>query len=84
MSITINKQAYHNYNILDTLEAGLVLTGPEVKSVKGDGINLKGSYINVKSDRQADLIKAHISAYTPASLVQKDYNPYQNRKLLLH
>ena len=84
MSICSNKQAYHNYTILDTLEAGLVLAGPEVKSVKAGQINLKGSYINVKDAGQAYLTKAHISPYKPASIVQRNYDPYQDRKLLLN
>lgn len=82
--LTSNKQAYHNYQILDTLEAGLVLSGPEVKAVKSGAINLKGSYINIKDDTEASLVKAHISSYKPAVLIQRNYNPYQNRKLLLH
>ena len=84
MSICSNKQAYHDYTILDTFEAGLVLSGPEVKSVKSGAINLKGSYINVKDDRQAYLIKAHIGAYQPAVIAQRNYDPYQDKKLLLN
>ena len=84
MSITINKLAYYDYQILDTFEAGLVLSGPEVKAVKNGGINLKGSYINIKDDRQASLVKAHISSYKPAQLVQRNYDPYQKRRLLLN
>ncbi|MFH1838242.1 MAG: SsrA-binding protein, partial [Candidatus Kuenenbacteria bacterium] len=49
MSIAINKHAYHNYQILETYEAGIILTGPEVKSVKKGQINLKGSYITLDS-----------------------------------
>jgi SsrA-binding protein len=84
MSITTNKLAYHDYHVLDTFEAGLVLAGPEVKAVKAGGINLKGSYISINSDREAVLVKAHISAYSPAHLVQRDYDPYRERKLLLN
>ncbi len=81
--LATNKQAYHNYKILDTFEAGLVLSGPEVKSVKRGSINLKGAYIEVLTDTEAYLIKAHISAYKPAALAQINYNPYRQRKLLL-
>lgn len=84
MSLHTNKLAYYDYQILDTLEAGLALSGPEVKSVKGGGINLKGSYINVKSDREAFLVKAHIRAYRPAATVQREYDPGQDRRLLLN
>ena len=83
MSITSNKLVYHNYRILDTFEDGLVLSGPEVKAVKNGGINLKGSYIDIKTDTEAFLVKAHIGKYEPASLAQREYDPYQGRKLLL-
>jgi len=81
-SITTNKQAYFDYKISDTFEAGLVLSGAEVKSVKNGGINLKGSYINIPSENQALLINAHISPYKPASLAQRDYSPHQKKKAL--
>jgi len=84
MSITKNKQAYFDYEILDTFEAGLVLSGPEVKAIKIGQINLKGSYINIKDGHYAYLVNAHISAYHPAVNQQRDYNPYQQRQLLLH
>jgi len=84
MSIAINKLAYYDYQILDTFEAGLMLSGPEVKAVKNGGINLKGSYINIKDDRQALLVKAHISSYKPARQIQRNYDPYQERRLLLN
>ena len=83
-TITTNKQAYFDYKILDTLEAGLVLSGPEVKSVKKGNINLKGSYISIPNENQALLINTHIAPYTPATLAQRDYSPTQKRKLLLH
>jgi len=82
--ITINKQAHHDYSVSDIFEAGLILSGPEVKSVKAGGINLKGSYIDIKNDSAAYLVKAHISAYKPASSAQLKYNPDQDRKLLLN
>ena len=84
MSLGSNKQAYHDYQILDTLEAGLVLSGPEVKSVKNGRINLKGAYINIPNENQAVLVKAHIAAYKPAVTAQRDYNPHQDKKLLLN
>ncbi len=82
--IAKNKQAYFDYEILDTFEAGLVLSGPEVKSIKTGHLNLKGSYINIQDDRYAYLVNAHISAYQPAVNQQRNYNPYQQRQLLLH
>jgi SsrA-binding protein len=96
--IAINKHAYHNYQILETYEAGIVLTGPEVKSVKKGQINLKGSYISLDfriSEKPLSniiskfslpcvwLINCHISPYAPAAGIQKNYQPTQSRKLLL-
>ncbi|MFH1890668.1 MAG: SsrA-binding protein SmpB [Candidatus Kuenenbacteria bacterium] len=82
--IVKNKQAYFNYSILETLEAGLVLSGAEVKSVKKNQVNLKGAYINIPNESQAFLINAHISPYKPASLTQYNYAPTRKRNLLLH
>lgn len=77
-----NKQAYFDYEILERYEAGIVLTGAEVKSVQKGGINLKGSYITFhKSD--ALLTNAHISPYRFANLGDT-YVPTASRKLLLH
>ncbi len=83
MELARNKQAYFDYEILDSFEAGLVLTGPEVKSAKCKKIDLKGSYVTVK-DGSLWLVGAHIAPYLPAKGVQKDYHPKQERKLLLH
>lgn len=82
--ITNNKKAYFDYHVLEELEAGLVLSGPEVKSIKAGEINLKGSYINTKSDREAYLVNAYVAPYKPAGSQQVNYDPYQPRKLLLH
>ena len=79
-----NKKAYHDYEILETFEAGFVLTGPEVKAVKAGQINLKGSYVSLDTNEEVWLVNAHISAYKPAAGTQKHYNPTRNRKLLLH
>lgn len=77
-----NKQALYDYQILEEFEAGLVLTGPEVKSVKLGHLSLKGSFISIK-DGQAILKNAHISSYKKAKLSQKDYHPEHERLLLL-
>ena len=85
MSISIkNKKVYFDYEILETFEAGLILAGPEVKSVKAGQINLKGSYISLDNNEEAWLINAHISSYQPAAGAQQDYDPTRSRKLLLH
>ena len=83
----INKNAHFKYEILKTYEAGLVLTGPEVKSMKLGRAHLKGAYISFRpsergKDEEAYLVHAHISRYAPAGL-QPDYNPTRDRKLLL-
>jgi len=81
MIITKNKRAYFDYNILETCEAGIVLRGFEVKSVKLGHISLKGSYVTIKSN-EAFLLNAHISAYQPKNMPQ-NYDPTRTRKLLL-
>ena len=83
-SITANKRAYHDYEILQSLEAGIVLSGPEVKSIKNGRINLSGGYVNIDSRGTVWLINVHVDPYAPAAQVQKDYNPTQGRKLLLN
>lgn len=82
-NLATNKKALHDYQVLEKLEAGIVLSGPEVKSAKGGQINLKGSYISIDNQSQVWLIGAHISAYKPAVANQKDYQADQKRKLLL-
>lgn len=77
--ITTNKKAYFDYEIIDTLEAGIVLTGPEVKSVKQGNISLKESYAVIKDD-EVFLLNAHISPYKFAASEQE---PTRTRKLLL-
>lgn len=82
-----NRKAYYDYEILDTWEAGIVLTGMEVKAVKNGQVNLKGSHIVVKNVPTPELylLNAHISAYKktdPKKL--ENYDPTRSRKLLLH
>jgi SsrA-binding protein len=79
--IAVNKKAEHDYKILETFEAGIVLTGQEVKSIKGGHINLVGSYIILKN-HEAWLIGAHVPPYKMAGPLP-GYEPTRNRKLLL-
>ena len=79
--ISSNKKAYFDYDIQDKLEAGLILTGPEVKSVRNGRVNLKGSYVAVLSDGPY-VIDMHINEYPQAAL--KHYEPKSKRKLLLN
>ena len=80
--IAVNKKARHDYFILETLEAGLVLEGWEVKSLRVKNIQLKESYVLLK-DMEAWLIGAHISPLVTAS-THKVIDPIRTRKLLLH
>lgn len=81
--ITINKKALHNYKILEKFEAGIVLSGPEVKSVKNGQIDLKDGYVTIDSNKTPWLINVHISPYPFATQVQQNYNPARARKILL-
>jgi SsrA-binding protein len=79
--ITTNKKAFHDYQILEKLEAGLVLTGSEVKSLRQGRCNIKDSYARIMSG-EAWLIGLNISSYADASY--HDHEPERRRKLLLH
>jgi SsrA-binding protein len=79
--ITKNKRAFYDYEILEKLEAGLVLTGQEVKSVKGGGVNLTGAYVIIRGG-EAYLVGALIAKYKFAGRLP-DYDPQRTRKLLL-
>ena len=76
-----NKKALHDFTIEETYEAGIALTGPEVKSIREGRANLKESYARVL-DGEVFLIGAHISPYENAT--QRDQRPTRDRKLLLH
>lgn len=76
-----NNRALFDYDIKDAFHAGLVLTGPEVKSVKSGNVSLAGSYVAVGPDG-ASLINAHIGPYKYAP--NEAYNPTASRKLLLN
>lgn len=79
--ITENRKARFDYHILETFEAGLVLTGSEVKSLRNGQANLKDSYISFRGD-EAYLQKAHISVYAASSY--NNHEPERLRKLLLN
>ena len=76
-----NKKAYFNYQILEKFEAGIVLAGYEVKSIKSGRINLAGSYVIIKNE-EAYLINASIPPYQPKN-VPPEYDYSRQRKLLL-
>lgn len=80
-SLAQNKKAYHDYNILETIEAGIVLTGTEIKSVRASRINLKDGYAQIRNG-EAWLMNVHISEYDQGNRFNHD--PLRARKLLLH
>ncbi len=79
--IAQNKKARHLYELLDFIEAGLVLTGSEIKSIRAGLVNFKDSYVSFKNG-EAFLIGLHISPYANAGYAQ--HEPERPRKLLLH
>ena len=79
--VATNKKAFHDYTIESTIEAGVVLTGPEVKSLRGGRANLKDGYAVVEKD-EVWLLNVHISPYSHATNIQAD--PLRTRKLLLN
>jgi SsrA-binding protein len=80
-NICVNRQARYNYFIAETYEAGLVLLGSEVKSLRDGKANLKDSYARIQKG-EAFLINAHVSPYPGAN--QFNHDPTRTRKLLLH
>ena len=75
-----NRQAYHEYHILDKFEAGAVLVGTEVKSIMAGRIQLKESYVSIK-EGEVWLMGAHISQYSHGNI--NNHEPLRSRKLLL-
>lgn len=79
--IATNRKASHDYFLLDKYEAGLVLQGSEIKSIRAGQISIKEAYIRVDGE-EAWLVNAHIAPYDPASRL--NHTPRRDRKLLLH
>jgi SsrA-binding protein len=79
--VATNRKALHEFFILDTYEAGIALTGTEVKSLREGRINLKDSYVRVKRG-SALLVQAHISPYSHGN--RENHDPLRDRQLLLH
>ena len=79
--ITVNRRAFHEYFIDERYEAGLVLTGSEVKSLRDNRAHLKDAYARFFGD-ELFLVGAHIAPYAPSS--QFGHEPERHRKLLLH
>lgn len=79
--IAQNKKAYHDYFILETYQAGIALTGTEVKSIRAGRCNLKDSYIKIENG-EAFIKNMHISPYEQGNIFNHD--PLADRRLLLH
>ena len=79
--IANNPSANHNYTINDKIEAGIVLTGTEIKSIRKGRVNLKESYINIKNG-EVFVYGMHISPYEQGNIYNKD--PLRDKKLLLN
>ena len=80
-SATVNKKAYHNFELLDKFEAGLLLAGSEVKSLRAAQADLDGSYARIQGD-ELWLVGAKIAQYEQAGI--NNHDPDRKRKLLLH
>lgn len=76
-----NKKARHDYSILSTMEAGLVLTGTEIKSIRDRRITLRDGFVQIRGG-EAFLMNVQISEYLQGN--QFNHDPFRNRKLLLH
>ncbi|MBE6880191.1 MAG: SsrA-binding protein SmpB [Ruminococcaceae bacterium] len=80
-TIAENRKARHDYFILESYEAGIELTGTEVKSIRDGGLNLKDSWIAIE-EGEAFIKQMHISPYEKGNIFNKD--PLRERKLLMH
>lgn len=79
--IADNRKAHHDYHLLDTFEAGVALLGPEVKSIREGGANLRDSFARIEAG-EVWLYNVHISPYRNRGYT--DHDPKRRRKLLLH
>jgi SsrA-binding protein len=80
-TVALNRRARHEFTIEDTLEAGLVLTGTEIKSIRAGKVNLADAYARIERD-EAWLVGAHIAPFEGGN--RYNHEPKRNRKLLLH
>jgi SsrA-binding protein len=80
-AVAVNKKAYRNYELIDRFEAGMLLLGTEVKSLRGGGADLNGSYARIENE-QCWLVGAGIAQYEQAGTA--NHEPTRKRKLLLH
>jgi SsrA-binding protein len=81
-NITTNKRAYHDYFIGESMEAGIALTGTEIKSVRAGAVNMSDAYIKPDGKGELWVENMHIARYDPGSYMS--HEPLRRRKLLLH
>jgi SsrA-binding protein len=81
-SFATNREAHHSYQIDETIEAGLALSGPEVKAVKAGNCSLKGAYASIRNS-QLFILNMHIGRYQPAAQ-HNPSDPTRSRRLLVH
>ena len=80
-NVTVNRKARHEFDILETYEAGIALTGPEVKSVRAGKVSLADAFARVQRG-ELWLFNMHIAPYDP--ILQRNYDPQRPRKFLMH
>lgn len=80
-TISVNRQAYHDYFVDETYETGIVLTGTEIKSIRGGKVNLRGAFARLR-DGEVWLEGMHIAIYDQGTYM--NHEPLRPRKLLLH
>jgi SsrA-binding protein len=80
-TVSVNRQAYHDYFVEETMEAGVALTGTEVKSIRAGRVNLRGAYARIR-DGEVWIESMHIAEYAQGTYM--NHEPMRPRKLLLH
>ena len=80
-TVATNRKAYHNYHVMESIEAGLVLTGTEIKSIRAGRVSLGDAYVRPENG-ELWLLNAHIARYEAGSYMS--HSPTRPRKLLLH
>jgi SsrA-binding protein len=80
-TVATNRKAYHDYLLQDNIEAGIALTGTEIKSIRAGRVNLRDAYVRPENS-ELWLLNAHIARYEPSSYLS--HEPTRPRKLLLH
>lgn len=80
-TVSLNRKAYHDYHILESVEAGLVLTGTEIKSIRAGKVNLREAFARLEGN-ELWLLNSHIARYDAGN--RHNHDPERPRKLLLH